>query len=77
MLGVPTQCVVAKKAGIGFPARGRPQCERGWGVFGPNVGLRVGGRISGSLPYCSHGSSHPNGSPPPPPHCLQTAPTWP
>jgi hypothetical protein len=28
MLGVPSQCVVAKKAGIGFPARGRPQCEQ-------------------------------------------------
>lgn len=27
MLGLPSQCVVAKKAGIGFPARGRPQCE--------------------------------------------------
>lgn len=27
MLGVPSQCVVAKKAGIGFPARGRAQCE--------------------------------------------------
>lgn len=27
MLGIPSQCVVSKKAGIGFPARGRPQCE--------------------------------------------------
>lgn len=40
MLGMPSQCVVAKKAGIGFPARGRPQ-------YCANVAMKVNAKLDG------------------------------
>ncbi|PSC71066.1 argonaute 1 isoform B [Micractinium conductrix] len=40
MLGIPSQCVVAKKAGIGFPARGRPQ-------YCANVAMKVNAKLDG------------------------------
>ncbi|EFN55085.1 hypothetical protein CHLNCDRAFT_134979 [Chlorella variabilis] len=40
MLGIPSQCVVSKKAGIGFPARGRPQ-------YCANVAMKMNAKLDG------------------------------
>ncbi|PRW57108.1 argonaute 1 [Chlorella sorokiniana] len=48
MLGVPSQCVVAKKAGIGFPARGRPQ-------YCANVAMKVNAKLDGCNVRLSEG----------------------
>ncbi|KAL4452075.1 hypothetical protein ABPG75_007737 [Micractinium tetrahymenae] len=40
MLGIPSQCVVAKKAGIGFPARGRAQ-------YCANIAMKVNHKLDG------------------------------
>ncbi|KAL6780426.1 AGO1 [Auxenochlorella protothecoides x Auxenochlorella symbiontica] len=40
MLGLPTQCIVSRKAGIGCPARGRPQ-------YCANVAMKVNAKLGG------------------------------
>ena len=80
MLGVPSQCVVAKKAGIGFPARGRSQCESG----APSSALPVLtyplSSTSHTLPLSTTATTADHYPLPPPTTTatvrLQTAPTW-
>ena len=53
LLSLLSQCVVAKKAGIGFPARGRPQCERAVAPHEPRYHANAATKAFFACPACS------------------------